>query len=148
MAILSFIEPIRWPMAPLTSGRTILYGDDGRQMTDEPFRALTTGELRIVQRLLQEAFEGRDDLISQLRDAHVRRIDDNGSLAFRVGGPSAVQISARVPVEGEAPDVDGVPIHVLLHVVDGRLAELELYRNDLGTILEFPKAENLSVMSI
>lgn len=117
-------------------------------MTDERFRDLTTGELQIVTRLLQEPFEGHDDLIRQLRNAQVKQVDANGSLVFRVGGPSAAQISERVPVEAEAPDVDGVPIHVLLHVIDGLLAELELYRNDLGPVIEFPTAAMLSVVSV
>lgn len=86
-------------------------------------------------------------MIAHLPHAQVRRIDANGSLAFRVVGPACVRIIERVPVEGEAPDVDGVPVHVLLHVVDGRLAELELYRNDLGTVVEFPTAAQLSVES-
>ncbi|HEV2122825.1 MAG TPA: hypothetical protein VGW38_08630 [Chloroflexota bacterium] len=34
----------------------------------------------------------------------------------------------RVPTEGEARDIDGTTIQVLLHVVGGYLSELELYR--------------------
>jgi hypothetical protein len=53
-----------------------------------------------------------------------------------------------VPVEAAAPDVDGVSVHVLLHVVDERLAELELYREDLGTVIEFPMAAKLGAFFI
>jgi hypothetical protein len=37
----------------------------------------------------------------------------------------------RVPVDGSMPDIDGVPICVLLHVSDdGYMNELEIYRAD------------------
>lgn len=62
----------------------------------------------------------------------VRRIDDEGSLRFQVeGAPAAV--AGRVPVEGryrdgEDPFEPGV--NLLLHVVEGRLHELEVFKDD------------------
>ncbi len=41
----------------------------------------------------------------------------------------------RIPVEASYPDADGVVVHVLLHVIDGRLDELEVYREDSGSVL-------------
>jgi len=46
----------------------------------------------------------------------------------------AAHVARRVPVEAELEDVDGVTIHVLLHVVQGFLNELEVFREDGGLI--------------
>ena len=34
----------------------------------------------------------------------------------------------RIPIEAEADDLDGMTIHVLLHVINGCIDELELYQ--------------------
>jgi hypothetical protein len=39
-------------------------------------------------------------------------------------------VHRRVPIEAVADDIDGMTIHVLLHVVDGYIDGLELYRED------------------
>jgi hypothetical protein len=44
-------------------------------------------------------------------------------------------VRRRIPVEASYPDADGVVVHVLLHVIDGRLDELEVYREDSGSVL-------------
>lgn len=53
----------------------------------------------------------------------------------------------RIPVEAELPDNDGVSIHVLLHVVNGLLAELEIYKDDLSPIQESLCAEKIRLTS-
>jgi hypothetical protein len=53
--------------------------------------------------------------------------------------------SLRVPVEGVTPDVDGRPIAVLLHVIAGRAAELEIYRVDGEPLQASPAADRLTV---
>jgi hypothetical protein len=86
----------------------------------------------VLDRLLAADFPGRDGLAAQAQTALVRRIDDAGSLRFRVeGAPAAV--ASRVPVEGHYRDGDapsGPAINLLLHVVEGRLHELEVYKDD------------------
>lgn len=71
----------------------------------------------------------------------VSQIDPEGGLAFRVAGPSA-QVKQRVPVEGrydDGPlDLGGASVEVLIHVVDGKLNELEVYKVDGGAILIRP----------
>jgi hypothetical protein len=44
----------------------------------------------------------------------------------------------RIPVEAEGKDEDGVVIHMLLRVVDGRPIELEFFREDGATIKRMP----------
>jgi putative aminopeptidase FrvX len=76
----------------------------------------------------------------------VRTIDPNGSLEFvHVEGPSA-KVVRRIPVEAEARDEDGTVIHVLVHVLDGKLNELEIYREDSGTVVRKPAPEQLRLI--
>jgi hypothetical protein len=51
----------------------------------------------------------------------------------------------RVPVEGQSSDPDGMPIHFLLHVVDGRLSEIEVFREDGRQIVNLPSATEIEV---
>lgn len=96
------------------------------------WRALDPRERAVLDRLLAADFPGRDGLAAQARTALVRRIDDEGSLRFRVeGAPAAV--AGRVPVEGryrEGDDPSGPGVNLLLHVVGGWLHELEVYKDD------------------
>jgi hypothetical protein len=60
-----------------------------------------------------------------------RRIDAEGSLELQPSHDARpAEVVRRIPVEAETEDVDGVPIHVLLHVVNGYMNELEVYRED------------------
>ena len=86
-------------------------------------------------RLLSEDFPGRDILREQAGHVLGRRIDADGSLALQPDRDApAADVVRRVPVEAELEDLDGVTIHVLLHVTNGRLNELELFRDDSAPI--------------
>jgi hypothetical protein len=97
------------------------------------WRALSDQERAVVDRLLSQDFPGRRELALQLEAAMVSRIDPEGSLQFRVTGPEA-DVALRVPVEGRYADSSsgtfGPAVEILLHVVDGRLHELEVYKTD------------------
>ena len=73
------------------------------------------------------------------KDIEVRCIDDEGSLELRSKKLGAAAVTKRIPVEAEAKDQDGVDIHMLLHVVDGRPAELEIFKDDGSSIKELPE---------
>lgn len=45
------------------------------------------------------------------------------------------------PVNANTADRDGTPIDVLLHVRDGFLHELEIYRVDNGNVVALPAPE-------
>ena len=79
----------------------------------------------------------------QASRATVRQIDADGSLEFWVTGGVPAEVVRRIPVEAEAVDSDGATIHLLLHVVDGLMNELELYRDGGGTVRRMPAAEDL-----
>lgn len=114
-------------------------------MTDKSrsWRKLTEAEQRVLERLLSSPFAGRDELAVQADRASVSRIDRAGSLQFRTVGPSA-PVSQRVPVEGRyldgSDDPLGPAVHLLLHVVDGHLHELEVYKDDGSDIVVGPFA--------
>jgi len=105
------------------------------------WRKMTDREKALVDRLLSRGFPGRDELAAQLRTATVSRIDCDGSLEFRVSGPAA-NLANGVPVSGRFVDAlgdeQGPAVNILLHVADGKLSELEIYKDDGSQIVESP----------
>jgi hypothetical protein len=103
----------------------------------------------VLEKFLSEEFPGSDSLRRQLVDIEARNIDSNGSLELR---PSAdapgANVSRRVPVEAELKDVDGIKIHLLLHVVNGLLSEFEVYRDDSGPVERGLDVDELSLISL
>lgn len=99
------------------------------------FRPLSDLELAMLQKLLSAQSSGRDALLGQVPDLTARQIDGQGSLKF---GPlfdvPRADVAYRVPVEAELDDSDDIPIHVSLHVVNGLIDELEIYREDSSSI--------------
>lgn len=120
---------------------------DRRYMMKDQFRLLTDYELRLIDRLLSESFPARDAIRAQVVDSLAKEIDSDGSLEIRVSDKSPPVVSKfRVPVEGWFEDEDGIHIHVLLHVVNGRLNELEIYKDD-GRIIKMPDPEQLAIFT-
>src|SRR5712692_10291272 len=107
------------------------------------FRQLTTTESRLVDKLLSEDFFGREAIREQISTSLVRQIDSNGSLEFKVPVGPVAHTNFRVPVQGDFEDIDGVTIHVLLHVVNGRVNELEVYKDASSAVSEMPEPEKL-----
>lgn len=95
---------------------------------------LAPSERALVDALLADAFPGRDELRAQVAGAHARVIDSDGSFALRATGPSA-RVIHRVPVTGSTRDDEGIGVEVLLHVVEGLMVEVEVYRVD-GKIVQ------------
>lgn len=109
-------------------------------------RPLDEDERNILAALFRAEFPGRSELIQQAQDARVRSLDANGSFAFvRVEGPPA-EVVRRIPVEAEIEDEDGTTIHVLVHVLDGRLNELEIYREDSAPVTRRPGPDSLRLV--
>ena len=112
------------------------------------YRPLTEWEQRIILRLLQESpFTGQDALLAQLEHVVGQLIDEDGSLSLKCSSALKAIVKTRVPIEGEAPDTDGVVIHYLLHVVDGKMNELEVYKDDSSKVLRHSEPEELKVMN-
>lgn len=98
------------------------------------FREMTMDERRLLSALVAQEFPGSAELTRQLEFAKVRPIVDNPSLDILVGGGPSARVERRIPVEAEVEDVDGVTVHILLHVVDQFMNELEVFREDLGPL--------------
>jgi hypothetical protein len=115
---------------------------------DHTFRDLTLHERRIIDRLLAKAFPGRDELCEQMKNCFVRAIDEDKSLEFLVKSNVKAKVKKRIPIEAEFEDIDGVLIHILLHVIDGMVNELEIYKEDGSPIIERPDPSKLKVVCL
>jgi hypothetical protein len=111
-----------------------------------PDRQLTSSERALIDRLLEPEFPGRDELRLQLNTAHAVDLD-NGGLALTCDAAGRAPVKVRVPTEGEYVDRDGITVHVLLHVVDGLLRELEIYKDDSSVVLDAPTPSGLDVVA-
>ena len=124
----------------------------GIDVTQSKFRSLTPREREILARLLESPFPGRDEIRQQIKDSLVREIaeydDAYGSIEFNVQANARATVAQRVLVEAMADDEDGVPILVLLHVVDGFIDELEILRADGLPIIKMPNASELEVTDV
>jgi len=80
-----------------------------------------------------------------LAAARVIELDKEGSLQFMID-PSVDTLSNlvdRVPVTAIYDDADGVPVYLLLHLKDGKIFELEIYKADGSNIINKPSVERL-----
>src|SRR3954468_11828669 len=111
----------------------------------DSFRPLTTYERAVLDKLLEPNFPGREELRRQLDSVTARQLFEDGTLALQCGVCDPAQVKGRVPTEGECEDADGVVIHVLLHVVDGVMSELEVFKDDGSLARNPPLAGDLVV---
>jgi hypothetical protein len=100
-------------------------------------------ELQYLARLLEQPFPGRDELAAQLRTLEVEPCCSCGcgSLALRSNGGPPAPVTTSPPVNANTADRDGTSIEVLLHVRDGFLRELEIYRVDNRGVVALPAPE-------
>lgn len=104
----------------------------------EGFREIRAEEATLLERLLVREFPGSAELREQLRTISVAEIDADGSLRLSTRASIRAAVSRRIPVEASYVDRDGVRVHLLLHVVDGYLDELEVLRADSASIMNRP----------
>ena len=110
---------------------------------DLSYRPLKANERDLLERLLDPDFPGRDELLGQVSSVTAKEIDEDGGLALRCAPNRPAPVKCRVPTEGECADNDGVMIHVLLHVVDGVMSELEVFKEDSSRVQNPPLARDL-----
>jgi len=115
-------------------------------VTEPQFRQPTGPEFSLLTRLISSGFQGSVELMEQLATARVAPIDEDGSLHLRPTTVSLAPVRRRIPVEATYTDDDGVGVHVLIHVINGLLDELEIYREDSEPILiPATEASNLKI---
>jgi hypothetical protein len=116
---------------------------------DNRVRAPTDHERRIIAKLIDPLVAVRKVLLQQLATVRVKQIDDDGSLELRTDpDATAVSLVHRVPVEAEVKDIDGTTVVVALHVVEGRLAELEIYRADGRDVTASVDPDTFSIVTM
>lgn len=113
------------------------------------FRSLTKREKEILDLMLKSNFSGRDELLKQVVCSKVRTIEeysDNwGSLEFLVQTDIKADVKERIPVQATAFDEDNVPIQIFLHVVNGKIDELEIVKADKSRIIKTIEANDLHI---
>ena len=121
-------------------------------MNTEDYRSLTNIENAILGKLLKDQFPGRDQIVEQIKNAKVRTIDeykDNyGSIEFLIPQDVPVSRVDRFVIECMSKDKDDVPIEFILHIVNGRVKELEIVKADGSPIKMFPDTVDIEVKSI
>jgi hypothetical protein len=109
-------------------------------------RPLTNYEKQLVIKLLEALPSGAQYSV-QLDSVLVSPWAGDSSLKFEFRETvGSVDNEIGIPVEGEFKDVDGVPIHVLLHVKDGKLHILEIYKENGSEVVRMPPAAGLEVV--
>lgn len=87
--------------------------------------------------MLQKDFNERSVIVNQINGADIVRDYNQSylSLLFKVSGDAkTVESKGRIPVEMVARKKDRAPILFLLHVVEGRVSELEVLYADSSQI--------------
>jgi hypothetical protein len=94
-------------------------------------RQLILEEGAILEFLLTKRFPGRDQLLAQLDQVLVTGSScgcgcESVGLSVNRSAPPA-SVGERVPTDAFGRDASGVEVGVLLHVINGYMAELEFY---------------------
>jgi hypothetical protein len=116
---------------------------------DDTYHSPSGAEWALLHKLLEKDFLGRDRLLVQLDGLLVKTIDKEGSFSIMINPLAApAEVKDRVVAEAYYSDADpgsneGPQVHVLLHVVKGKLAEIEVYKDDGSPIRKPPRADNL-----
>lgn len=115
--------------------------------TNQQFRKPNLLENQLVNKLLSAEFVGRKEINDQVKSFRVRRVDEEGSFEIEPWHSAvAAMVEKRIPVEAEGLDEDGVCIHLLLHVVNGYVKELEIYKDDSSPIKRMPPADDFALV--
>lgn len=125
------------------------------------WRQIEPRERALLMHLLRGEFHGRAEILEQLQSLEVKPISPEGSLRFRSSGPLADvedidapsnRANDKVPIRGfYDDDLSSNAIFrfaslvmLVVHVTDGKISELEIYKEDGSTINNDPYEIELS----
>lgn len=115
-------------------------------MDSEIYRNLRKDEIKILKKLLEKPFPGREALLKQLELSKVREIDSDGSLQFQIPrNVERARVSSSIPVEGRYTDSSENNVQVLLHIKNGLLNELEFFKFELKDVGKLRDVDELKV---
>jgi hypothetical protein len=112
-----------------------------------PFRRLLATERKLLERLLEPRFPGRDQLVAQLEGLFARELDDEGCLELECRSGPRADVKWGRPTEGTGPGPDGSIHHVTLHVVDGFMSELVVWSEGSEKASGLPSPMGLKVFA-
>jgi hypothetical protein len=107
------------------------------------FRPLDANEIALLKKLLDHDFQGCDALRIQLSSVTGRQTDEHGCLELRTDEAIEADTEIGSPTERRCEDIDGGVIVVMLHIRNGKLHMLEIFKEDGSGILRAPTAEAL-----
>jgi len=117
-------------------------------MQSEDFREPNTEEIELFKHLLAPEFPGRDQLVKQVNDCLVKTVVPNEWLEIQVNSSvKATKVKYCPPTEGEVKDIDGITIHILLHVKKEKLWVLETYKEDGSRVISLPPVSEIRVFA-
>jgi hypothetical protein len=115
------------------------------------WRKPTEAESQILKRMLEPQFLGVEQLREQVVGLLVREIDEDGCLSLKVQTNVRAETKYRIPVEANYSDggeYQSAPhVNILLHVIDGLMNELEVYKDDNTPILRPPTVTELHIFT-
>ncbi len=111
-------------------------------------RELNSEEKALVDALLEKEFNGRDEIKKQLKNAVVSSagcLCECLSIEFLTQSDIVVPSKERVPVEARYYR-GKLPFQILIHVIDGKVNELEFvsYADDADK--EYPRVSDLEIV--
>lgn len=111
------------------------------------FRKLNTKEREIIDSLLAKTFRGRDEIREQINTSIVKDADCAcGCLTINFTTKSTVKVTSkeRIPVEASYFKNDR-PYQILLHIIDGKVNELEFVSYSDHVDLDYPRGSALKI---
>ena len=114
-------------------------------MDSDP-RALTAAEKAVLNKLLEVPFKGHDLIRQQIEQSLVREWDDGSrTLSFEIG--LGKKPPHTIAAEAEFLDDDGHNAHVLLHLREDTVYELEFFKEVPGPVLTIPNPDQLRILN-
>ncbi len=109
-------------------------------------RKITAAERSLIDRIL--SFRPSEVGVNPFEvDDHVKEIDREGSLKFGHDLEPQKMEQSKFPVEAQYQDKDGIWIHALLFVVDKKVDELEIYKDD-SPITRRPEPDEWEILDL
>jgi hypothetical protein len=108
-------------------------------------RDLSSDELKILNKMLSVEFEDKDIIINQLNTAKVISYCSCGCRTIDIqvdNNLPGYDYKIRVQIELKTLSKNGIPIIASIHIVNGYICELEVYRADSKQIDEDINLDN------
>jgi uncharacterized protein DUF6984 len=114
---------------------------------DSEFREVDTRERGLLEKLLEAATEGRDELRTQLSDVRAKQIEDDGTLILQCRGGIGAPGKYAPVADGIYKDADGADVGLILHLDKGGFMRmLEIIRYDGSRIVNPPSASDIGLL--